>query len=437
MKLCNFISKVKGLRYAEANINELEKKVEILFKMNQKLADDNMSLRLKEKAKNNEKIKVLFICHRPAVWGSLKSVYQALKQDTNFEVTILAIPNKKELPEMGLEHEIYESEGAEEFWKGENCVCGYNYDTKEWIDPKSFSPDYVFCQQPYNVAKSELYKSWMIGQYARLCYVAYATDFIGAGVLEETSPKDYLQNVYAYFTQNSIDDKLINNILRTQGNIFTKTQMTGFPRYDDLAQYQGMESNVWNYPKSERHFRVLWTPRWCTNEGNCSFFEYKDLMPDYIINHKEYDFVFRPHPQAFKNWQRTGEMPIEECNQYEARYEKAENMGIDKERDYFSTIFSSDCLISDVSSFIADYFMTGKPIIYCHKIDMFNELSSKMAEGFYWVKNWNELKDTLAMLQAGEDPLKVKREQILRELGMDKQNAGEQIKEYLLKDAGR
>ena len=91
--------------------------------------------------------------------------------------------------------------------------------------------------------------------------------------------------------------------------------------------------------------------------------------------------------------------------------------------------------MSDTSSFIADYFTTGKPIIYCHKVDTFNELSKKMSEGFYWVNNWGELKQVLDNLKNGKDELKEKRLQILKELFGTEQHSGESIKNILKKDA--
>src|SRR5574344_1704294 len=57
------------------------------------------------------KINILFVCHRPAIWNYLKSLFLACNNDKTFNVTIVAIPNKKQLPDLGLSHEIYESEG--------------------------------------------------------------------------------------------------------------------------------------------------------------------------------------------------------------------------------------------------------------------------------------------------------------------------------------
>lgn len=78
-------------------------------------AKEAIDYRLQIKELKHEKINVVFVCHRPAVWESLHSVYDALKKDEKFNVSIVAIPNKKELPKLWLNHEKYESEGLKHF----------------------------------------------------------------------------------------------------------------------------------------------------------------------------------------------------------------------------------------------------------------------------------------------------------------------------------
>ena len=131
---------------------------------------ENLNLRFRLKRINEEKINVVFVCWRPTVWGSLKTVYEHMKRDNCFSVTIVVIPNKKELPKIGWEHEIYESEGGEEFWKGEDVIYGYNSRTKECYDLEQLKPDYVFFQQPYNGQRPYLYKSKIVSRYAKICY---------------------------------------------------------------------------------------------------------------------------------------------------------------------------------------------------------------------------------------------------------------------------
>ena len=94
---------------------EMQEKIQWLMEKNQILSNEKIDLRLKIKKMEHKKITVVFVCHRPSVWESLRSVYEELAEDDSFFVHIVAIPNKKELPDVCFFHEEYESEGAEKF----------------------------------------------------------------------------------------------------------------------------------------------------------------------------------------------------------------------------------------------------------------------------------------------------------------------------------
>lgn len=430
------IKRLPFVRKFKNKFDRLEKQISDLKNENNFLAREAVQNRIAVKILQGKKINIVFVCHRPAVWGSLENVCTALKNDDLFDVKIVAIPNKRELPDSALNHEEYISENAEEFWKTYGCINGYDYETREWLDLRTLHPDYVFFQQPYNIDRSSYYKSFVVSKYAKLCYVHYASNFIGSGILEESTPMDFVQNVSMFFTQNEIDDKLIRGVLKKYGNNFTKTFLTGFPRYDGLEKYKDADSSLWNYPRSDNKFRIIWTPRWCTNEGNCHFFDYKDKLLDYCAGHPEIDFIFRPHPQAFIGLNATGELPEKEAAIYKAEYDKHPNTKIDNSKEYLTTFYSSDCMITDISSIVAEYFLTGKPIIYCHKKDCFNDFSRKLSEGFYWVRNWQELERTLQMLKSGDDPLKAKRQELIKsEFQISTAGAGNTIAALIKKDA--
>jgi hypothetical protein len=393
------------------------------------VANEVIDNRLKLKKIIGEKINILFICHRPQIWNSLKTVYESFLHDEKFNVTILAIPNKKQLPNLVFAHEEYESEGAEEFWSKYGCVCGYNYDTKEWIDPKSLKPDYVFFQTPYDVTRSTKYKSWIVSKYAKICYVAYGYQIAGGelfykGVYNET----FLRSTKFVFAFDKYHYDDIKTWLKKINNITSEVIMSGNPRNDLMDK--GKE-NV-----SRDKYTVLWTPRWCTDESNCFFFDLKDSLLDYCDINDDFQLVFRPHPQAFLEWESTGEFTRDEAQKYIGEYEKRENAQIDFEKDYLKTFEKVDCFVTDLTSLMAEYLFSGKPVIYCHKVDLFTDAGRKMAQSFYWVRNENELLETLDMLRRGEDPLREKRLSTINEMFFQPDNgAGNCVKESIKKDA--
>ena len=79
--------------------------------------------------------------------------------------------------------------------------------------------------------------------------------------------------------------------------------------------------------------------------------------------------------------------------------------------------------------------MTGKHIVYCKNDKSLFEHTDKWTDGFYYVRSWKELTDTLEMLKSGEDPLKEKRQELIRsEFYLPPKGAGYEIKELIKKD---
>lgn len=385
-----------------------------------------------EKSKRGEKINLVFVCYRPQLWNSLQTVFEACNADEIFNVTIVAIPFKKQ---WWSHHEFYETEGAEEFYKDFPCkvVNGYNYETKEYMDIKQLNPDYVFFQQPYNICMPECLQSWNVAKYATLVFVHY-----GSGTCEqmkyECMPPDFLKNLSILFCERKADVEIYDRWKNKNDNSFTRLYLTGYPRFDLLKRYENAESSLWK--KHDRNlFRIVWTPRWTTKENNCHFFQYKDSFLDYCDKNKDVDFVFRPHPQAWLSYAQFDNFSIEKSNLYKTEYKKRENANIDETADFLPLFYSSDVLVADNSSVIVEYFLMGKPIIYCKNNKSLFDQTGKWTEGFYYVHSWKELTETLEMLKSGEDPLKEKRQELIRsEFYLPQNGAGYEIKELIKKD---
>ena len=429
-KIKNRIKKMPGLKDLFGRLDRIEEDIEKVRYESFLVAAENIDLRLRLKKQNGEKVNVVFVCHRPALWGSLHSVYDALKADDHFHVDIVAIPNKKQLPGLHLNHEIYESEGAEEYWKDCGCISGYNYETKEWFDLKTLHPDYVFFQQPYNITRCDLYKSEIVSKYAGLAYVSYFPPMAFTDIYETCIPFDFIRDLSFFFTQREDDHQYIVSEFRKIPYHDCRIIHTGYPKFEYMRKYAGGECNIW---KGDGSFRAIWTPRWTTNEGNCHFFSYREHFTELCAKTPGMDFVFRPHPQAFLEWESMGQFTKEQRESYLKQIDEAENMHLDRSYDYLPLLYSSDCLISDKSSMIAEYLCTGKPVIYCTS-DIEEEITGEMLKGLYVAHNWEDIETFLKDLMSGKDPLKPVREDIARDyLGIGR-NPSEQIKEILLQN---
>lgn len=392
-----------------------------------------------KKSLRKEKINIVFVCHRPAIWGYQKTIFEACISDIDFDVTIVAIPNKKELPQAGLLHEVYESEGAEEYFKEYPCrvINGYNYETHEWFDLKELKPDYVFFQTPYNICRPKLYHSKEVNKFARICYVHYGLSMLKDQCVFKEFAKEFFQYCSLIFAETeyhkrSYKDEIIKYNSRFNfNNIF----LSGSPVFDNLKPYKDVESSLWRH-RNHEYFRIIWTPRWSTGENNCNFLEYKDELFCYAENNN-YDFIFRPHPQAFLNYIAEDIMSEADIESLKKDYTNSKNCTLDLSKDYLATLYSSDVLISDPSGIDFEYLLTGKPIIYTKKSDEWaNDFAKNVfIAASYVVTNWDELQKTLEMLRNGNDPMKKKRAEIVEKYFYFPENgAGYTIKELIKRD---
>jgi hypothetical protein len=379
------------------------------------IAKAEIQTRAMLKRSTDQKIHVIFVCHSPSLWGKLSPVYQALNRDPNFKTSLIAVPYKHS----SFSGSEYHDDGIGDYLKrveGSDPIIGYDKEQNEWFDLQSLEPDYVFFQTPYDSIFPFAYTSECISAYARICYVPYYGVMIYKGSVDETThPLTFFKNVSLAFVGNKIEARDLVNRLH---GVLPPDQviMGGAPMLDYLIQTKSPTDGAWNTKKSKEQMRILWTPRWHTGEGNCHFFDYKDYFIQLAKLNTSIDFRFRPHPLCFRNFQAKGELTEKELESMLQDYERLPNAAIDYSGAYEDTFLSSDVLVSDMSSMMAEYFITGKPIVYTHKVDTFNQFGSKLAEGYYWVNNQLELDEVLSMLGRGEDPLKPKRQEIIEEM---------------------
>jgi hypothetical protein len=138
---------------------------------------------------------------------------------------------------------------------------------------------------------------------------------------------------------------------------------------------------------------------------------------------------------TFDHFISVGRITREEVDRYVECYEKSEQMHYDNGASYEKTFWNSDMLLTDVSSVIAEYFLTGKPVVYCETGSVPNQLLEEMMKVFYVVKTWEEAKEKVLALSQGIDPLKEERERKIEELmGSDFEHISQRFLEEIYQD---
>ncbi len=359
--------------------------------------------------KNNKKINVIFLCQYKQGYNKFVDVVKRMQNDIMFNVKVLAIP-----------------EDINKFPRNEDYIfwCSKFGDitinaiaNNKWYDLKKEKPDYIFIQRPYDNYLPQEYHISSLKQYSKICYIPYAFELMN--LRNVAMPDFFVKSIDMFFcTQNEEYNYCKTIIKNANDGIQRYVYDIGYPSLYNIVKKAKEYNSAFSKIDKKNNFNVIWTPRWTIDDKlfKTSFFEYKDKIIKYVKKQKNINFIFRPHPLAFENFIKEKLMTKMQVKNYLDQF-KNSNMYYDNSSEYYYTFAESDVLITDFSSIIIEYFIFNKPIIYCYsKNENETDFMKNLKECFYCVENWDELKNILEKLKSGNDPLKKKRENVLKEI---------------------
>ena len=374
-----------------------------------------------EKSKER-KIKVGFICQYIPTWNKFEPLYREMKINDKFDPYLICVPDCIEDGEMFGYSGINETYTYFYNMNYDNVIDSFAGD--DWIDLQELKFDYIFYTRPYNHFMPPQYITDNVKKYCKIGSLIYGM-VTTKDIFEVVMNMDFYKDVYIYYAETSIAMKMYKKkfpITTLLG--LRKVEFLGYPVFEQIVNDKYKTSTSWNFSKNE--YRIMWTPRWTTAKhlGGSNFFVYYKSLIEYAKKNPNLDFLLRPHPLTFGNFIKTGEMTKQEIDEYLKQVEEMPNMSMDKEKEYNGTIWESDVLITDISAFLPEYFVTGKPIIFCAS-NMFlepTEETDMMLKGCYVSHNAEETYGYLDKLKYGDDPLKSIREKVINELFGDSIN---------------
>lgn len=376
--------------------------------------------------KKENVMRVVFLMQYIPAWNKLQGIYQELKMRNNVEIFLVCVPldiSKAEMVEARNDtYEYFEQKG----YSAINALIGRN----EWYDLRQIRPDFIFCSRPYNQYMPREYSSEELSKYSRICSILYGPT-ITEDMLSITLNQDFYKDVSYYFATSCKERDYWNKRFLLGCKLgLQRAFCLGNPVFEEIEKKK--------HDKIDDRITVIWTPRWSSDQkvGGTNFFRYKDVLLDRARNDSELKLIIRPHPMMFDNFVRTGEMSVEMVHSFQEKIEREENVVLDMEQEYSSTFWDTSVMISDISSIMMEYFITGKPLIYCTSNIPFRmtTAANTMLEGCYIVNNQDELNHIIDRIKKGEDPLKQRREDIIKELFGNFQMASSNIVDWLISE---
>ena len=347
--------------------------------------------------------RVVFIVEMPSVWNKALPTYRRMFADPDFEPMILCLPSSLEGC-FERENETYRYFVEAGYSNVLNAVQG-----KAWLNPKTLHADYFVILRPYDNYRPRPYKSIHLCRFGKICVILYAT-LMSTNLIPEIVNRRFFSQVSWFFAESEYvrDHNIRQNYLKNRTGLQHSVYI-GIPAVESMLDAKNRPAASWSF--SCNTFRAIWTPRWSTDTfgGGSNFLRYQQDFISFFSQHRDMDLLLRPHPLMFRHLLDSGIMTQDEIDAVYALFDQAENLSLDREKEYFPTFWNSDVLISDISSIIPEYFITGNPVIFCRSpgidwktIPIFEE----MLNACYCADTFEEIGRILVDLQHGHDPLK-------------------------------
>ncbi len=318
--------------------------------------------KLVKSLKNKEVLKVLFFLQTGSVW-KYDSLYKLFEKSDRFDPIVVIAPFNV--------HIIYDKEECfkvmretEEFAKsmGYKYMNSYDYEKKKWLDVKRIvSPDIVFFSKPY---KDTVY-SCHIYNYLDCLTMHVPYGIVVLDIFKNNYNLPFHNLLWKYVVETNYQKELAKQYSLCQAdNVF----VGGALGVENLMRDDYLPKDVWKHQSTPKK-RIIWAPHhtvdYLFNFSN--FLSCCDEMVELAEKYKDsVQFAFKPHPVLkFKLINLWGK---EKTEAYYQKWAEMENCQIE-EGDYIDLFKSSDALIHDCGSFIAEYLYTRKPVLFMVKND--------------------------------------------------------------------
>ncbi len=371
-----------------------------------------------QKDAGTSNLNVIFLVTENQKWG-YQSLYEEFENTKGYTPLVVVFPmntvHKNQDKYRDSRYENYEF-----FQKrGMNVKSGYDEVKHQYIDLKEFKPDIVFYEQPYVLPRQ--YKQCNVSKFALTCYCHYG---IAGNPNVMSKNCEFYNSFWKFFTAHEC--------LKTEYSTFIMPEEMVVSGHPKLDVYRGFKEQQ----NSDGY--VIYAPHFSTGDAQVHFstFDWSgDFMLEFAYKHPEINWIFKPHPNLKSHFIKSGYKSKSEIEEY---FEKWVKIGrVYTQGDYFDIFKNSKALITDCSSFLAEYSLTGKPLLHLISKNSIahSSLNTLIAKNYYKIHSQMSLESHLQeVIIKGNDFMKQGRiEQINKIFAGETFNSAKNILSYLNK----
>ena len=304
----------------------------------------------------NERIRIVFLFQVASFWPSWDSFYRACIEDERLDVKLLF------LDEHG--RESVQMNTARDFLETSNM----DYIEFENFNIEEFKPHIIVIQTPYDAGhriKAHWSSSWKAKGY-RVVYVPYGIEISDTNTSRAMHFEQHVvENAWRIYTFNNVMMKDYRKYCVNASAV----RALGLPKFDALYNREHFQLSLdlkeivagrpiclWkvHFPKifEENGKDIIATP---------DINEYIRFA-EYIEQRKDIFFIFMPHPR-FREPVKNKKLQALASKLMERLYD-VDNVFIDQQDDYRSSLLNADFIIVDRSAVMVEAVAVGVPILY-------------------------------------------------------------------------
>ncbi len=392
--------------------------------------------------KKFEKINITFLIPIASTWSASR-LYSMLNENDRFEVTVTVIPFFNGTPKT-IEDEYYLTLNYFEK-KNYNVISSYDFKNKKCLSWGEIgAPDIVIHMNPHYHGFPEELKIYSFPLNTLHVYIPYGF-MIYNGTSYQFNQMSHLL-YWKIFCESELHKKMAQKYSDIgDSNVVNSGYIKMDRFYTESQCYDTDFRKIANRQTNDDVVKIIYAPHHSIGNDLCAFstFQYNyDYMYEFAKKHSEISWVFKPHPllkqATLKNDVFKSE---EEYDLYVEKWRNLDNATIANEGEYIDLFKSSDAMILDSVSFLAEYLYTGKPYLLLTRSGQnFNDFGKELYKIIYKVdgENLEGISNFIKEVVIEKNDYKLKERQIFFDKYLNYKNynkylASEYIYNYLVK----
>lgn len=321
------------------------------------MRQNRLRRKLLKKLNRGEKIRVCLFVSRISCW-TFERLYEILENSPYFEPTVVVKPfmHQGHAAMVNYMEETYSALKT----KGYRILKGYDAQTDQFLDLRgTLNPDVLFYTKYW---LPQFHPNFYISKFRDKItfYTSYCFD-----IAYHPAVMNFELNntVDRYFMASQIHKRMAEQYMDNGGR---NVHVTGAPKLDMLLDPNYCPKSVWK-PQPSPKKRIIWAPHHSDAfPGDLyqfnAFFELHQFMLDIAEKYKDsIQIAFKPHPmlkpKLDEKWGRR------KADAYYKQWADLENGQLET-GEFIDLFKTSDAMIMDSISFIAEYTAVNKPALF-------------------------------------------------------------------------